>query len=516
MLPSMLNPLIILFLTSPVPCAVQDGSENSDQAARTEEVWNLSLKEARALALRGNLGLREAEEAVQQAHQGYMGSFGAFEWRFKANAKYQDATREVTSSFLSGGNLIEAQDNTFDFSFNRPLTTGAVFDMSFSSNLQETNATTADSDKQTSDELALSFTQPLLRGRGSAYATATQQEEQIRYQEEIERWRGQSQTTLVNVDLAYWELRGAVEAVEVQFSSLELGETLLKRRRGELDAGVGTELAVLESETEVATRAESLLSAENVQSQREDALKTLLLGSKELDLWAKSLNPTDGYPVRDSVGEPPLWRQALIVAMEQRTELRQAEWGVRLAEVGKSRSLSERLSGLDLILRASANSVDSNFNRAFNDVVSGQAPTYSAQLSYDMPLGNATAKAAYRRAESALRGAWVRFERAERDVIADVRTAVRDVNFRTKALVAAEKSLGLAQRQLEQEEARNREGLSTNYQVLEVQQSYVESLSNQRQGRAEWAKAWVNLKRAQGLIEQSAWVSPALSRDPQD
>ena len=466
------------------------------------------------MALRGNLDLLDSEETVQQAHLSYMGSFGAFEWRFKANATYRDATREVTSSFLSGGNLIEAKDHTFDFSFNRPLTTGAVFDMSFSTNLQETNATTADSDKQTSDELALSFTQPLLRGRGSAYATASQQEDQIRYQEEIERWRGQSQTVLVNVDLAYWDLRGAVEAVEVQRSSLKLGETLLERRQGELRAGVGTELAVLESETEVATRAEALLSAVNLQLQREDALKTLLLGSKELGMWAKRLDPTDGYPERnEEASAPPLWRQALVVAMQKRTELRQAEWGVRLAEVAKKRSLSERLSGLDLILRASANSVDSNFNRAFNDVSSWEAPTYSAQLAYDMPIGNSTARAADRRADSVLRGAWVKFERAERDVIADVRSAVRDVTFRSEALVAAEKSLGLARRQLEQEEARNKEGLSTNYQVLEVQQRFVESLSNQRQGRAEWAKAWVNLQRAQGLIEQRTWVSPTDSSD---
>ncbi len=509
MLPSMFTATCLLLLCPLAPGAVQEGTPSEGLDLDAPEIWNLSLQEARALALRGNLDLREAEESVQQAHQGYMGSFGAFEWRFKASGTYQDATREVTSSFLSGGNLIEAQDHTLNFSFNRPMTTGAVFDMSFSTNLQETNATTADSDRQTSDEIAVSFTQPLLRGRGNDVATATQQEEQIRFQEEIERWRGQSQTTLVNVDLAYWDLRGAVEALEVQRSSLELGETLLERRRGELDAGVGTELAVLESETEVATRMEALLSAENLQRQREDALKTLLLGAKDLDMWAKSLNPTDGYPEREAAQEPPHWRHALVVAMEKRTELRQAEWSVRLAEVAKKRSLSERLTGLDLILRASANSVDANFNRAFNDVSSWEAPTFSAQLSYDMPIGNSTARAADRRAESALRGAWVTFEKAERDVIADVRAAVRDVTFRTEALVAAEKSLGLAQRQLEQEEARNREGLSTNYQVLEVQQRYVEALSNQRQGKVEWAKARVNLQRAQGLIEQSPWVSPA-------
>ncbi len=516
MLLPMVTSQILLLLTPLLLAPLQGGDPSEAPVQGEEQIWRLSLKEARTMALKGNLDLRVAEEAVQQAHHGYLGSFGAFEWNFRATATYQDATREVTSSSLSGGSLIESQDHTLNFSFNRPLTTGAVFDVSFNTNLQETNATIADSDRQTSDELAVSFTQPLLRGRGTSYATATQQEENIRYQEEVERWRGQSQTALVEVELAYWDLRGAVEAVEVQRSSLDLGQALLERRRGELEAGVGTELAVLESETEVATRSEALLSAVNQRRQREDALKTLMLGSKDLDRWSQSVEPTDAYPLRKDADAPPLWRQALIVAMENRTELRQAQWQVRLAEVGKSRSLSERLSGLDLVLRASANSVDTDFNQTFKDVMTWEAPTYSAQLVYDMPIGNSTARAAYRRADSALRGAWVMYERAERDVISDVRTAVRDVNYRTEALVAAEKSLGLARRQLEQEKARNKEGLSTNYQVLEVQQSFVESLSGQRQARAEWTKAWVNLQRSQGLIEQSVWDYPETTGDLSD
>lgn len=503
----------------------QDAEDASAGQGRAQEPWRLDLETARALALRGNVELRIAEEQVQQAHFTHVGSFGAFEWRFRADATYRDAEREVTSSFISGGARIKSESQNLQFSFVRPMRSGSTFDVSFTTNVEETNAAIADEAKQTSDELALSFTQPLLRGRGEAVATATQQEEEARWQKQIEVWRGSRQSTLASVDFAYWDLRAAVDALEVQNSSVALAETLLRRRQDELSAGVGTELAVLESQADLATRRESQLAAANLVRQREDELKALLLNGEDWDLWERSVLPTEPYPElryggegSETAADPrdlpdealpnlPQWRAALAVALEQRTELRQVESDIRLAEIAKSRALSDRLSGLDLVLRASANSVDRDFTRAFADTLDWEAPTYSAQLTYDLPIGNIQARSAAQRADSVLRAAWMELERAQRDVVADVRRATRELSFRREALLAADQSLTLAQRQLEQEEARNREGLSTNYQVLEVQQSYVEALSNQRAARAEWAKAWVSLDQARGTLDHREGAS---------
>ena len=527
-----LSACLPLALASPPPSGAP--SEPQESAGEVEP-WRLDLNTARTLALRGNLDLRIAEESVQQAHFSYVGSFGAFEWRFRADATYTDAEREVTSSFISGGARIKSETNRLNFVFERPLQTGAIFDVSFNTNVEETNAAVVDDEKQTSDELAFSFTQPLLRGRGEAVATATQQEEEARWQKEVEVWRGTRQTTLGDVDLAYWDLRAAIDALEVQDSAVALGAALLERRQEELNAGVGTEIAVLESQADLATRREAQLAAANLVRQREDALKTLLLGAEDLELWERSILPVEPYPTLRKLGwaqveperadaqapgaegsepdenvksldeaslpELPGWRQILAIALENRTELRQAQSDIRLAEIAKARALSDRLAGLDLVLRASSNSVDRSFRRSFADTLDWESPTYSAQLSYDLPIGNTQARSEAQRADSALRSAWIQWERVQRDVVADVRNAARELSFRREALLAADQSLNLSQRQLEQEEARNREGLSTNYQVLEVQQSYVEALSTQRAARAEWAKAWVGLERAKGTLQ---------------
>jgi len=497
---------LLAFQDTPAPASAPP------QTAEPER-WALSLPEARALALRGNLDLQLAEESVQQAHFGYMGSFGAFEWNFKAQGSYTDSTREVTSSFLSGGNVIKSQNDGLNFTFERPLQTGGLFDVTFRTNIETTNAAIADANKQSSDELALSFTQPLLRGRGSDYAAAAIHEESLRWQQQVESWRGTRQATLAQVDLAYWDLRAASDALEVRQSAVNLGTALSERRRQELDAGVGTELAVIESQAELATRRETLLAAQNLRRQREDELKTLILSAKDLGLWERAVDPTDNYPKLESQVELPSWREVLATALDQRSDLRQSQFEIELAEIAKSKAYSERLSGLDLVLRASANAVDPSWRRSVADTLDWEAPVYSAQLSYDMPIGNVAARSKVKQTESALRSAWITWEKAQRDVVADVRAAVREVAYRSEAMTAADQSLDLARRQLDQEEARNREGLSTNYQVLEVQQAFVEALSTQRQSRAEWAKAWVALERAQGTLSPEGGANPGESGD---
>ena len=503
-------------IPGPAPIEAPATASNSGQqpnspalgVVKKVDPWRLDLAEARALALRGNLDLRLAEESVQQAHFAYMGSFGAFEWRFRAGANYTDAEREVTSSFLEGGTRIKSKNEGVNFAFERPLRTGGTFDLTFRTDINTTNSAIVESDKQTSDELALSFTQPLLRGGSKDYATADIQEQQVRWQLEVERWRANRQDILAQVDLAYWELLAATDALEVRQSAVQLGEALLVRRGQELDAGMGTELAVLESQADLATRREALLAAQNLRRQREDELKMLLLGADDLERWEQPLETIDEYPLTEAMGRVEGWRSVLGTAVEQRSELRQAESNVRLAEISKSKALSERMAGLDLVLRASSNAVDRNWTRSVADTLDWEAPTYSAQLNYDMPIGNATARYAVQRADSALRSAWIDWEKARRDVVSEVRAAVREVIYRREAMLAADQSLDLAGRNLEQEEARNREGLSTNYQVLEVQQRYVEALSTQRQSRAEWAKAWVNLQKAQGTLEAGPQVVP--------
>ena len=68
---------------------------------------------------------------------------------------------------------------------------------------------------------------------------------------------------------------------------------------------------------------------------------------------------------------------------------------------------------------------------------------------------------------------------------------------------AAAVSLDLAQRQLSAEQARYREGLSTNFQVLEFQQQLAAAMSSEKRARVNFAKARAALESAEGVLGEN-------------
>lgn len=462
----------------------------------------LDLQQALELAMQNNLTLRLAEVDSEVASYDHLGSWGEFEWRFNATASYTDAEREVNSVFLSGGAAIETQDENLVLDLSKPLTTGGNLGINFNTNRQTSNSSIVNAERLTSDALAITFTQPLRRQAWEGYATSVQRERELAWRRQVEFQRQARQDLVFSVSTAYWNLVAAIQEYQVTLSARDLAEELLIRRRRELDAGVGTEVEVLESEADVATREEAVLQSQNAAGERADELKTFLFGSSDQSLWGLRLELTTPLPESTDF-TPPTWTEALLTALELRSELRQLRLAADIARQAHTRTLSERLAGVDLSLTASSGAVDENFSQALSDTIEWDFPTWTVALTYDMPIGNRVADYAERAARAGIRRALLEYDNQEVVIVADVRKAVRDVLFRAEAVRAAVKTLTLSTRQLEAEKARNEQGLSTNYQVLEVQQRYVEALSGERRARAEYAKALVELEQSQGLLGES-------------
>jgi outer membrane protein TolC len=137
---------------------------------------------------------------------------------------------------------------------------------------------------------------------------------------------------------------------------------------------------------------------------------------------------------------------------------------------------------------------------SINESFGTDFPTYTAVLSFDVPLFNRTARNARRGARVGLQSARLLYDDIEQGVVSDVRARVRDLNFQAKAVQAAHKSLELAQRQLQAEQARYREGLSTTFQVLQFQEDLAQALSAEKAARAAYARASAGLQRSEGWL----------------
>ena len=94
-------------------------------------------------------------------------------------------------------------------------------------------------------------------------------------------------------------------------------------------------------------------------------------------------------------------------------------------------------------------------------------------------------------------------DQLETQVIGEIRDAVRQVRYQAEAVNAAGESLKAARRQLAAEEARYRNDLSTNFQVLEYQQTLVQAMNTEQTARVEFMKSLSQLEFAQGILGET-------------
>lgn len=492
-------------LASAAPPPQQGAAAVDEQQAQSGSVLRLSLKLARSLALENNLGLRIQALGSELARHNSLGSWGAFDWIFTGTGSYSDSD-SLSTTFFGTGDIISSETEGLSFDFLKPLGTGGSFDLQFSRGISATDNPFVGADFQerlVSDGLTMTYNQPLLRGAWAEYATATQREAEIVLGRQRELERGTRQDLLLQVSNAYWDLVAARRQREVAQSSLGLGLDQVQRNQRRLEVGLGTQVEVLQAEAEVAVRREQLLLADVTVDQAGDLLKQLVFPGTDRDLWESIPEPTTPLPKIVATSGQPDWESALLVAMEQRPDLRQARADIDSAEVQLARSASERLAGLDLSLSANARGEAASAGDSIEQITDLDQPTYTAALTYSMPIGNRVARHAERAASIALRQARLTYDATESQVAALVRQAVRDVHYQAEAVRAAELSRELARQQLEAERARFDEGLSTNYQVLEFQQALAQTQSSERAARVAFAKAEVNMEYVQGLLGES-------------
>ncbi|MFT7486812.1 MAG: outer membrane protein [Candidatus Paceibacteria bacterium] len=352
----------------------------------------------------------------------------------------------------------------------------------------------------TDDAFSFSYTQPLLRGAGVDRGTSFARESDLVYLQQVERRREVMQQLLRQTSDAYWDLVQSLQQFGVAESSLELGREQLQRNQRLLDAGVGTEVEVIQAEAEVARREETRLAADVTRRVAGDSLKALLFPGKQPVSWSTVLEPTTPLPDDVSVDRLEDWTEILERALRLRPELRQQQLRIQIAELRHERAISDRRLGVDWDSSLSSAGRDEGFVDAKENVLDFSTVSWDVGLTLNAPIGNRTRRYAENAARAEVRAARITMEQLETQVVSEVREAVRQLHYQSLAVRAAGVSRKAAERQLEAEEARYENDLTTNFQVLEFQLRLVEAMNNEQTARSNFAKAGQQLQAAQGTL----------------
>lgn len=462
----------------------------------------ITLKEALRLARSNNVELRAGELATEQSRQALLGAEAVFHPELYGDTGYADSQAPQRNAFQPS---IQRQTVDATVGWRQRVMTGGLFDLSYRPARFDTSSSLSQAfpEKQFSSELALTYTQPLLRGAWVDYSRADidiAQQGVARSEQEFAR---QVQDTLLAVVQAYWDLVYSRENYRIVQSALAVAQEQLRITLEQIRVRALAPRDRVADDAEVARRLEERIAAENQIRKSEDELRRLLFDDADGQIWRWNLQPvepieTEFAPVQ---GEIP----ALVdVALANRPDLKAARSRVAEAEFDLVKADRDLLPALDLVSSYSSDGVrDSAFRDAWNDSFENEYPDWALRLQFTVSIGNQAARARERNAQ-------LEVERRQRElygsmltVSKEVREAVRNLDSLSQAIAASSESVRLAQTNLETEQVKLGVGSSTAFEVQRRNQELREARGRLLRNQLDYRKAQSRLLHTQGLLDGS-------------
>ncbi len=478
----------------------------------------LSLEEAIGLALERNLSLVVERYRLSESGFNLDAAIGIFDPNLAVDLSASDDTSPSASN-LDGADVSTSQREVWNLSLNQLVDTGGTATVSFTNSRFETNSLFASLNPSYNSGLDFNFRQPLLRNQGKLATKRNILIAQNNSEISRETFELQVVQTLQDVENSYWTLVEAQEQLEVSRESLALAKQLHEQNRIRVDVGTLAPLELIQSEAGVATREEQIIRAEGLVGDSEDRLRQLLNldlpGAWDLTIDTETAPDSEPFEIdRDA---------AIAKAIAARPELRQKRLDQKNRRVDVDYLKNQEKPRLDLTANYGVNGiggevpggvnpftgevivpVPGGYSDALDQITDANFDGWSLALNLSYPLRNRSARARSTLADVA----WERGEAELRDlelgVATEVRRLVRAVVTTQKARDSAAVSRRLEEKNLEAEQKRYDNGMSTSYQVLEIQEDLSNARSREVTSITNYRRALVSFYRAIGdLLEQN-------------
>ena len=494
----------------PLPDLTRVGVLNSN-------VLPLSLNDAIRKTLENNNDIEVARDDVRFAETQLRSLNGVYDPVFSITPTYDKRINPVTSIFAGG---IRGTVSTTTWSWSPQITKqfgtgGGNYTVSFSNSKIITSATNSTLNPFYSSNLALSFTQPLLRDRSiDTYRRSIRIQKKAIEQSDSD-FRQRTIQIISQVQAAYWNLVFALRNQQNQLDSLELSRQNMRNIEAQISAGAKAPLDRAQVQTDIATRESNLFIATQSVSQAENSLKQLMLHDPLAPEWTAQLTPTD-TPAFDLA--PVNLAASLEDAHKNRTELRRLNLQKDINGIDLQYYRNQITPQVDLVGTLASTGlagtpvfcdptppnvcplVPTNlvggYGQDLNNLSRVKTRNITVGVTISLPLRNQTAKAN-------LAGALIQrdqlaasYRSQDQAIEMDVRNAAQSVDTTQKRVVASRQARESAEQQLAGEQKLYEVGRSTTFLLLQRQSELTNARTSELAAQTDYNKALADLQRA--------------------
>ncbi len=480
--------------------------------ATSNDTMKLDLTSAYELALNRNLNLQVGRYTIAAADSNIFANTGIFDPNLTAGV-YGDFARAPSASILEGEFINEGRNTRLGVGANQVLPTGTYLELQTGGLRRGTNAPIYNFNPSYSADLTLTLRQPLLDGFGTLFNRAGIVIAELGRERTATGFESTVVATLRDVENAYWDLVAARRAIDVSEQSLALAQQLLSETQERVKVGTSAPIDTVQSEATVATRVQSLIYARNQAANAEDSLKAVL-GFDDPREWMVTITTTEEYGY-DPL-EPDL-HEAIETAHRSRPEIREKNLEIDQLEYNTRVAKNVTLPSLDLEASYGFGGLDGdttvedpitgedievtgNFGGAYDQLADWQFPHWSVGLNLTVPIGNNQAKGRLAQRRYEAQQGNVQLGALKQEITRQVRFAVRALYDGAAAVDAATASMVLAERNVEAEQTKFDNGLSTNFQLSQIQEDLANAQLALIRAHLDYRKAMVGYREATGTL----------------
>ncbi|MCC5874603.1 MAG: TolC family protein [Candidatus Sumerlaeia bacterium] len=477
-----------------------DTGNRPDRIVLDGEPVEMSLAEIVDLAITRNIDIEIRRLDARIAGEERRGEYGIYDPTIEGSLRRVHETRDsdriggsprrdhstigtvgVTQLLPIGGTLsVEARQSRTNFRDDRRQ----------DSTLHSPNVT---------QEAVIAIRQPLLKNFGTTVtesgiriARFSERIAQLSYQQEII-------DRLAEVMTAYWDLVFAIRNLEVQEASLTAAQELERVNSARVEAGTAARADLLQARAQAAERRTFVIQAKSDIINAQDRLLRLLNWEDPDASWGAPiipLDPPDVYDLDLTLDD----RDILADALNYRPDFSATMTAREIAYISRDVSRRQRLPELNLLAEWGANSTESTTSDAFDDLRAAHYTSYFYGVEFRYPLLNRHARAAYRAALDGVERANRLIERAELQVVTEVRASTRTIRTAQESIEAANAQVEAATETLDAERRRLDVGASTTFNVLDFQERLARAQVNQVQALVNYQKGLIEVERSRGLL----------------
>ncbi len=464
------------------------------------ETVKIDLERCRVSALTNNLDLKVARVDPAIQSEVVNAEEAKFNSAFTLSTSYSDQN-QPTSSALSSA---KSKNTRIEPGVKIPLRTGGTATVSLPWNKSENNNTFSTLNPAYRSDLALSLSQPLLRGAGRRANTASihiatynQQASEARTKLEVIR-------QLAAVDRSYWRLYQAREQLAVRQQQYELAADQLGRAERRVRSQVSAEIEIIRAQGGVANQLEQIILAQNDVLTQQRELKRII-NEPGLPIEAQTLiepgTPPD--PVEYGFDRAELVQHALANRMEM-LEL-ELQLAADAAQIALNKNQSLPLLSLDYTYRV--NGLGASSQDSFHQLGTADFRDWSLGLSAEIPFDNEQARARARQAILTRLQRLASKEARSLAITQEVLAAIDQIDAAWQRILASNQSVALNIRTLQAEQRQFDVGKSTSTNVLDASTRLADAKLAEIRALTDYQIAQIDLAFATGTLLGSSKVS---------